>query len=84
MAQGGSQRDLRPLGSGVWQRWPEFGISLRADPENRGELKVGRFRGDRDERQWPMRLTRPAWGEPWRWPWKAVYPKGTFGPEKAA
>lgn len=84
MAQGGAQRDLRPLGSGIWQRWPEFGISLRADPDDRAQLKVGRFRGDRDERQWPVRLTRPAWGEPWRWPWKAIYPKGTFGPEKAA
>lgn len=84
MAQAGTQRDLRPLGSGIWQRWPEFGISLRPDPEDRRHLKIGRFRGDRDERQWPARLVRPAWGEPWRWPWKAEYPKGTFGPESAA
>jgi hypothetical protein len=84
MAQNGSPRDLRPLGSGVWQRWPEFGKTLRADGANTNELIIGRYRGDRDERQWPERLTRPASGESWRWPWKAVYPKGTFGPEKAA
>ncbi len=83
MAQQGT-RDLRPLGSGVWQRWPEFGKTLRAAPDNRGELIVGRFRGDRDERAWPSKLTRPALGETWRWPWKADYPKGTFGPERAA
>lgn len=83
MAQQGT-RDLRPLGSGVWQRWPEFGRTLRADSGNPGDLIIGRYRGDRDERQWPERLTRPAWGESWRWPWKAQYPKGTFGPEKAA
>jgi replicative DNA helicase len=79
MAQNGTARDLRPLGSGVWQRWPEFGKTLRADQGNAHELIVGKFRGDRDERQWPERLVRPAYGEPWRWPWKAVYPKGTFG-----
>ena len=84
MAQSGSPRDLRPLGSGVWQRWPEFGKTLRADSSNRNELVIGRYRGDRDERQWPERLTRPAYGEPRRWPWKAQYPEGTFGPEKAA
>jgi hypothetical protein len=83
MAQQGT-RDLRPLGSGVWQRWPEFGKTLRAAQDNPHDLVVGRFRGDRDERQWPERLVRPAYGEAWRWPWKAVYPRGTFGPEKAA
>jgi DnaB-like helicase N terminal domain/AAA domain len=84
MAQNGTPRDLRPLGSGVWQRWPEFGKTLRASSGNPNELIIGRYRGDRDERQWPERLTRPAWGESWRWPWKAEYPKGTFGAEKAA
>lgn len=78
MGQSGAPRDMRPLGSGIWQRWPEFGISLRRDPDNRAALKLSRFRGDRDERQWPERLERPAWDEPWRWPWKAVYPPGTF------
>ena len=84
MAQNGTARDLRPLGSGIWQRWPEFGKTLRPDQGNPHELIVGRFRGDRDERQWPARLTRPVRGESWKWPWKAEYPKGTFGPEKAA
>lgn len=83
MAQQGT-RDLRPLGSGVWQRWPEFGRTLRPAQDNPRELVIGRFRGDRDERQWPERLVRPAPGEMWRWPWKANYPKGTFEQEKPA
>lgn len=82
MAQGGAARDLRPLGSGVWQRWPEFGISLRPADGDRNELKLGRFRGDRDERLWPDKLIRPAGGEQWRWPWKAIFPPGTFGQQR--
>lgn len=81
MAQQGT-RDLRPLGSGVWQRWPEFGRTLRAAQDNSNELIIGKFRGDRDERQWPEKLTRPAYGEAWRWPWKATYRPGTLGVDR--
>ena len=28
-----SSRDLRPFGSAVWSRWPEFGLSLTPDPK---------------------------------------------------
>lgn len=55
-----SSRDLRPFGSAVWSRWPEFGISLTPDPTVMGEYAydVKHFRGARDERQWPTKMKR--------------------------
>jgi hypothetical protein len=56
-----SGRDLRPFGSAVWSRWPEFGLSMERDVTGGVNVfKVGSFRGDRDERQWP---TVVKWGE---------------------
>lgn len=77
MEQSG-QRSLRPLGSGVWQRWPEFGLALRKDPNNPMQVFVERFRGDRDERAWPHRLQRSS-----PWPWQAVW-DGGFPVEEAS
>lgn len=56
----GSTRDLRPFGSAVWSRWPEFGISLQPDPTVMGEYvyDIKHFRGARDERQWPLKIKR--------------------------
>lgn len=53
-------RDLRPFGSAVWSRWPEFGISLQPDPtaSEPYTYEVRHFRGARDERQWPKRIKR--------------------------
>lgn len=61
-------RSLRPLGSGVWSRWPEFGIALhKADPSDpKSGLLVKSFRGHRDERAWPEALTRNTSAMPWR------------------
>lgn len=55
-----SSRDLRPFGSAVWSRWPEFGISLQPDPTALGAYvyDVRHFRGARDERQWPIKMKR--------------------------
>lgn len=55
-----SSRDLRPFGSAVWSRWPEFGISLQPDPMAIGDYvyDVRHFRGARDERQWPTKMRR--------------------------
>ena len=55
-----STRDLRPFGSAVWSRWPEFGISLTPDPSAVGQYvyDVKHFRGARDERQWPTKMKR--------------------------
>lgn len=55
-----SGRELRPFGSSVWSRWPEFGISLTPDPTSlEGYVyQVSHFRGARDNRAWPIRMKR--------------------------
>jgi hypothetical protein len=55
-----ASRDLRPFGSSVWSRWPEFGISLTPDPTALSgyEYNVGHFRGARDKRPWPTKMAR--------------------------
>lgn len=55
-----STRDLRPFGSAVWSRWPEFGLALHPDPTSVGEYiyDVRHFRGARDERPFPTKLKR--------------------------
>ena len=55
-----STRDLRPFGSAVWSRWPEFGLSLVPDAMAVGEYvyDVKHFRGERDVRQWPTKMKR--------------------------
>lgn len=55
-----STRDLRPFGSAVWSRWPEFGISLQPDfgASTPYTYDVRHFRGARDERPWPTKIKR--------------------------
>lgn len=68
-------RDLRPFGSSVWLRWPEFGIGLRRhEPDNPNVYDVNHWRGPRDVRVWPSQLTKNAG----RWPWSPTMPNGTF------
>lgn len=68
LAQQG-QRDLRPFGSALWSRWPEFGLALRKDRNVRERLMhVEWFRGSRDERSWPAALERDT-----TWPWRAIW-----------
>ena len=86
MAQGGKPRVLRPIGSVLWTKWPDFGWGLRPvktkgdDIEQR--FRVDRFRGPREVRPWPSEL---YWRNPpgalvtgWGWPWAATYPPGTL------
>ena len=75
VAQG--KRAMRPIGSGIWSRWPEFGIALLPGKDP-GSLTVDRFRGDRDQdRAWPERLDRNRIPGA-RWPWVAVFPTGSL------
>jgi len=60
-------RDLRPFGSSVWLRWPEFGIGLRKEDDDR--YLVEHWRGPRDKRTWPTALQRRR-----EWPWTAIMP----------
>jgi 5S rRNA maturation endonuclease (ribonuclease M5) len=55
-----TSREMRPFGSAVWSRWPEFGLALQPDPTNMAEYTydVNHFRGARDLRRWPKRMKR--------------------------
>ena len=72
-AQTGKERPIRPTGTSLWLRWPEFGYGLRATDEYTDLNRIVDFtpwRGDREERNWPRRLK--AGGE---WPWeRAAHP----------
>lgn len=86
------KRDLRPIGSSLWMRWPEFGFGLApADPAaNPGaqELRLMDWvpwRGPRSERDWPAQFCQGV-----RWPWQAIQHRGnapvgtiTIGEERA-
>ena len=72
-----AHRNLRPLGSSLWMRWPEFGFGLRPVEDEKSASNAdgcrGRrflpWRGLRDERDWPQFLKQ---GE--HWPWTAYNP----------
>lgn len=52
-------RDLRPSDSAVWMRWPEFGFAIAPDPTSMvREYDFKQWRGPRDVRQWPAKMTR--------------------------
>lgn len=56
----GQKRTVRPIGSSLWRRWPEFGFGLApADGGTIGGQRVAdviHWRGARDERDWPSTL----------------------------
>jgi hypothetical protein len=60
----GRGRSVRPLGSSLLMRWPEFGYGIAPVGDDVKLVEVKAWRGARDERNWPKRLT---WGEPWPW-----------------
>lgn len=68
---GGEKRPVRPTGTSLWLRWPEFGYGLRPaenfDPSNR-VVDFVPWRGDREARGWPKRLRQGS-----SWPWEAVF-----------
>lgn len=70
----GGKRDMRPYGSSLWLRWPEFGLSLTRAKERPSSLLVGRWRGDRVQSNWPDRLDR---GNPGDLPWIGYWENGT-------
>ena len=74
--EAGKARAVRPIGSSLLLRWPEFGYGLApnalAAPDDRGrcrQVDVVAWRGPRDDRDWPRHLEYGAPGHlPWR-PW---------------
>ena len=65
----GGTRDGAPIGSSLWMRWPEFGFSLKLTEESTfhdRQAELVRWRGDRDDRDWPKYLTSGGIGNlPW-------------------
>ncbi|MEU3778006.1 DnaB-like helicase N-terminal domain-containing protein [Streptomyces sp. NPDC032472] len=70
-APGVKRRDMRPIGSSLWLRWPEYGFGLApADGEGSQELRLMDWvpwRGPRSERDWPEQMCQGA-----TWPWQAI------------
>jgi replicative DNA helicase len=62
-----SDRPLRPTGTSLWLRWPEFGYGMQpAEGHNSIQRRVAfkAWRGDREERDWPSAL-RSGGPLPW-------------------
>ena len=73
----GGERDLRPRGSAALMGWPEFGYGIRTDRDSASDPDPSRhmynfvpWRGDRDKRDWPVRMRRGREGE---FPWIPVH-----------
>lgn len=64
-------REMRPFGSSLWLRWPEYGISLKPDSRRANVLVLGRWRGDRSQAHWPDELHRGS-----VWPWEGRWTTG--------
>ena len=75
----GVVRHLRPTGSSLLMRWPEFGYGMRPASDNPKDettwdengrcrrVTVEAWRGPREERDWPREL---IWGtREYDWPW---------------
>lgn len=72
-ANGSAERPLRPTGSSLWLRWPEFGYGIRKTDEFSSGGRMVTFsswRGDREERHWPARLRSGT-----LWPWEDDNPE---------
>lgn len=71
--QAGAQRLLRPTGSSLFLRWPEFGFGLRPAQGTESEQHPSRvdlatWRGGREERLWPSTLQHGT--EHFQLPWQ--------------
>lgn len=63
-------RKLRPTGSSLFLRWPEFGFGIRgfgdaASEEHPSTVELVAWRGARDERNWPHLLRHSTRELPW-------------------
>ena len=80
---GDGLRPVRPIGSSLFRRWPEFGygISPAMDGDPCKEVVVRSWRGARDERHWPKFL---MWGDRKNdWPWVNPDARSPLGDEPA-
>jgi hypothetical protein len=61
-------REVRPFGSSLWLRWPEFGFGIRPAKDfdkYRRSVEFASWRGPRDERDWPEGLVAGTNFLPW-------------------
>lgn len=67
--QGAVHRSVRPIGSSLWLRWSEFGWGISPADGTALEDRIAdvrHWRGARDERPWPSRLSAGTANElPW-------------------
>lgn len=74
------RRIMRPIGSSLFRRWPEFGYGLvrsedcPKDQEHPSLVDMVAWRGSREERNWPKQLTH---GGPGELPWVPTHPNYT-------
>jgi 5S rRNA maturation endonuclease (ribonuclease M5) len=68
---GKGQRNVRPTGSSLWLRWPDFGYGLVPTGVGDDQMEFRRWRGPRGDRKWPEELHRGN-----SWPWEGKWPKG--------
>lgn len=59
----GQDSSLSPFGSAVWEWWPEFGVGLKPEVDEQGNVdvrsvKLMHWRYPRDDRDWPKLLHR--------------------------
>ena len=76
----GMQNDrngMRPYGSSMWMRWPEFGFGMVRHNQS-GNIQLKNWRGHRsDDRNWPAGLRRGSvlpWQPIMADEWEALYP----------
>ena len=79
--QEGGKRELRPMGSSVWLRWPEIGVALdplppKGESDRPGAYWLTRWRGDRLLNDWPQAIDRSS-----PWPFTGYWKRG-FGDEE--
>lgn len=74
----GKDRSVRPIGSSILLRWPEFGFGIAPNglsginEKNRcTEVDVKHWRGARDDRDWPTHL---RYGKTGHMPWESFTP----------
>jgi 5S rRNA maturation endonuclease (ribonuclease M5) len=70
--EAGKNRSVRPAGSSLLLRWPEFGYGIRPATDARPcrHVEFAPWRGDREARNWPTHL---AWADSTsNWPWQVA------------
>jgi hypothetical protein len=71
--QSDGSRHLRPYGSSLWLRWPEFGWGMKRTDDAK-KFRLERWRGPRDwEVRWPDEIHVGSRGS---WPWEGYYENG--------